>query len=126
RPFIQVDEIRPEAEILVQQNRGVEVLHIEPLAASGDDHDRELQPLALVDTHDPDDIVVLSEYPGAAHITTAAPEPVDKVDEVEQAPVTSLFILPRTFEQHPQVGFPPGSAGKGSDIAVIAGFGEKL
>ncbi len=101
------------------------VLVIEHFPKAGHKYNRELQPFAFVDAHDPHHVLCLLPFrKGEIHIVLL--QLLHVADKMEQAPVAGIFIGNCLLHQHFQICLPDFPAGKGIDIRLVASFLQHL
>ena len=85
--------VRGQAQIHVQYQGLVHVLHVEPLAQARHKGDGEFQPFALVDAHDAHHIRVLVQQLRSAVVHVVFFQLFHVADEMEQAEVAGLLKI---------------------------------
>ena len=76
------------------------VLLIEIFAHSAHDHNRKLKTFALMDTHDPDNVLVLPDHVCLAEIHIIFLQLIDITHKMKQSFVTRLLVGCGFFQKH--------------------------
>ena len=123
---LRIDRIRTDTHPGMQYECRAAVHLVERFSHTGEEHDRKLKSLTLVDTHNTHGIRALTINIHFSEIHFILLKLFDITDKVEQAAVTRGLELYRLFHQHLQIRPPLHAARHRRCIAAVARLLENL
>ena len=121
-PSFGIDIIHAHSRIHVRHQRAAALLFAKALRQSRHKTDRELQPLALVDAHNPHHIRILILHGGLSVIHFIFFQLFHVAQKMIKSEITCLFKIRRLHQKHIHISPPSASLRSCSHMIQIAGF----
>ena len=117
--------LKADSQLIMEENRFLQILAVEFFSHVGDDDDGEFEPLALMNAHDTDDVFFFTDDLSRRQIESVFHHLIDELQIAEKTAESGIFVLLCPVIEGLQVGLTKVTAGHGADEVDVGRIGIK-